>query len=388
MSSWNSLPFMSSDNISVEANSDSFYADLDLYNQQTLDEFVDSIFGSESNLFESNIAGVCDQQNLIEAINPWVEANDLDKYIQQPVVSNSTLESYQNLLFVDDLPFHTNDQNENVKSHKEPILLSTSVDVGVPQRSSQYSHKIEIVHELEEKFRPRYKSDYFAQNGTKRKPRYVADRFGNHYIMLRVPQGIKGQIQVDWLTLPDENNDRYYMPYKFQVDNESTEIHDCNPILLDIKTDSPGIMKLYLVLIKAKQDALKFLQPLQRFSPWRDNFEKDDKQTSEKLSKLTPKQLIQKYKLARSQLAFTFCTSDRDGNSLPEWNTTIYSTILEEENSDSSQEKVVNCPRCLCTININDGVAVDQETVVVERKNCKRKNEKSNPIKKQRSLDD
>ncbi|CAF5223322.1 unnamed protein product, partial [Rotaria magnacalcarata] len=70
-----------------------------------------------------------------------------------------------------------------------------------------------------------------------------------------------------------------------------------------------------------------------------------------------------------------------DGNSLPEWNTTIYSTILEEENSDSSQEKVVNCPRCLCTININDGVAVDQETVVVERKNCKRKNEKSNPIK-------
>ncbi|CAF4972073.1 unnamed protein product, partial [Rotaria magnacalcarata] len=56
---------MSSDNISVEANSDSFYADLDLYNQQTLDEFVDSIFGSESNLFESNIAGVCDQQNLI-----------------------------------------------------------------------------------------------------------------------------------------------------------------------------------------------------------------------------------------------------------------------------------------------------------------------------------
>ncbi|CAF5195194.1 unnamed protein product [Rotaria magnacalcarata] len=108
MSSWNSLPFMSSDNISVEANSDSFFADLDPYYQQTLDEFVDSILGSEPNLFEGNIAGVCDQQNLIEAINPWVETNDLDKYIQQPVASNSTLESYQNLLFVDDLPFHTN----------------------------------------------------------------------------------------------------------------------------------------------------------------------------------------------------------------------------------------------------------------------------------------
>ncbi|CAF3395951.1 unnamed protein product [Rotaria socialis] len=385
MSSWNSLPFMSSDNISVEANSDSFYADLNLYSP-TFADLVDSIFGSESIPFECNIAGVCDSQNLIEAINPCVDINDFDKYIEQSVVSNPTLESYQNLLLADDLPFHTNDQNENVNSHKEPIFLSTSVDVGVPQRSSQCSHKIEIVHELEEKFRPRYKSDYFAQNGTKRKPRYVADRFGNHYIMLRVPIGISGQIQVDWVTLPDESNARYYMPYKFQVDNESTGILDRNPILLDIKSDSPGIMKVYLVLIKAKQDALKSLQPLERFRPRRDNFEKDDKQTSENLPKLTPKQLIKKYKLARSQLAFTFCTSDLDGSPLPEWDTTIYSTILEEETTDSSQEKVVNCPQCLCAININDGVLVDEETVVVERKNCKRKNKKSNPIKKQRSL--
>jgi hypothetical protein len=67
MSSWNSLPFISSDYISVEANSDSFYADLNLYNS-TFDELVDSIFGSESIPFESNIAGVCDPQNLIGRI--------------------------------------------------------------------------------------------------------------------------------------------------------------------------------------------------------------------------------------------------------------------------------------------------------------------------------
>jgi hypothetical protein len=60
------------------------------------------------------------------------------------------------------------------------------VGVGVPQRSLKSSHKIEIVNELEEKYRPRYKSDYFAQNGTQRKPRYVADRHGNHYITVKV----------------------------------------------------------------------------------------------------------------------------------------------------------------------------------------------------------
>jgi hypothetical protein len=73
-----------------------------------------------------------------------------------------------------------------VKSNKKPILLSPSVGVGVPQRLLKPSHKIEIVYELEEKYRPRYKSDYFAQNGKKRKPRYVTDRQGNHYVTLKV----------------------------------------------------------------------------------------------------------------------------------------------------------------------------------------------------------
>ena len=64
-----------------------------------------------------------------------------------------------------------------------PIVLSRSVGIGIPQNPI---HKIDVVYPLEESFRPRYKSDYFTQNGTTRKPRYVADRTGNHFITLKV----------------------------------------------------------------------------------------------------------------------------------------------------------------------------------------------------------
>jgi hypothetical protein len=85
-----------------------------------------------------------------------------------------------------------------------------------------------------------------------------------------------------------------------------------------------------LVLIKAKQDALKSLQPLQPFHPMRDVLGISDKPTPEKMSKLTPKKLIQKYQLGKSQLAFTLCTLSKDGQScLPIWYTTVYSTIIE-----------------------------------------------------------
>jgi hypothetical protein len=78
------------------------------------------------------------------------------------------------------------DKTKKGKSNKKQILLSSSVGVGIPQRSIKPAQKIEIVYDLEEKYRPRYKSDYFAQNGTTRKPRYVTDRQGNHYITLKV----------------------------------------------------------------------------------------------------------------------------------------------------------------------------------------------------------
>jgi hypothetical protein len=85
-----------------------------------------------------------------------------------------------------------------------------------------------------------------------------------------------------------------------------------------------------LVLIKAKQDALKSRQPLQAFHPIKDALGIIDKQTPEKIPKLTPKQLIKKYQLNKSQLAFTLCTLRTDGKSYtPEWDTTVYSTVLE-----------------------------------------------------------
>lgn len=77
-------------------------------------------------------------------------------------------------------------ENENSTINKKPIPLSTSADIGTPLRVKESSRKIEIVHDLEKTFRPRYKTDYFGLNGSVRKPRYVTDRDGNHFVMLRV----------------------------------------------------------------------------------------------------------------------------------------------------------------------------------------------------------
>ena len=73
-----------------------------------------------------------------------------------------------------------------MQSNTKQIELSQSVGVGQPHQFGKPSHRIQIMYELEESFRPRYKSDYFAQNGKKRRPRYVADRHDNHFITLKV----------------------------------------------------------------------------------------------------------------------------------------------------------------------------------------------------------
>ena len=85
-----------------------------------------------------------------------------------------------------------------------------------------------------------------------------------------------------------------------------------------------------MVLIKAKQDTLKSLQPLVPFQPMRDALGHIDKNISEKKMVLTPKNLIQKYQLGKSQLAFTFVTVGADGQSrIFEWDTTVFSSVLE-----------------------------------------------------------
>lgn len=87
--------------------------------------------------------------------------------------------------------------------------------------------------------------------------------------------------------------------------------------------------RLYLVLIKSKQDELKNLQPLIPFQPWTDAIGAPDKSPAMKIEILNPKKLIQKYHLDQSQLAFTFCAPSADGQTcIPQWDTTAYSTTL------------------------------------------------------------
>ncbi len=84
-----------------------------------------------------------------------------------------------------------------------------------------------------------------------------------------------------------------------------------------------------MVLIKSKQDELKTLQPLKPFHPFQDMLGIPDKITAEQFYPLNPKQLIQKYQLDQSQLAFTFCGFSSDGEScLAQWDTTVFSSVL------------------------------------------------------------
>jgi hypothetical protein len=78
------------------------------------------------------------------------------------------------------------DEALQMVSKRNHVLLSQSVGVTMPKTLINQSHRIQIVHDLELSHRPRYKSDYLAQNGNKRKPRYVADQNGNHFVTLKV----------------------------------------------------------------------------------------------------------------------------------------------------------------------------------------------------------
>ncbi len=66
------------------------------------------------------------------------------------------------------------------------VILSESVGVTLPKKFGNTSGPIQIVHDLEVNYKPRYKSDYFSQHGNIRPPRYVADRLNNHYVSIRV----------------------------------------------------------------------------------------------------------------------------------------------------------------------------------------------------------
>jgi hypothetical protein len=83
-----------------------------------------------------------------------------------------------------------------------------------------------------------------------------------------------------------------------------------------------------------------------------------------------PKQLIRKYQLDKSQLAFTFCVLSPDGKSyVADWNSTVYSTVLTGETyiffsffklienfieapTDAPKKRKINCPKCLYSFDI------------------------------------
>lgn len=84
-----------------------------------------------------------------------------------------------------------------------------------------------------------------------------------------------------------------------------------------------------MVLIKSKQDELKTIQSLELFPPVQHVFEKMNHNNDLKqMPSLNAKKLIQNYQLDKSQLAFTFCPLGPDGTCVPDWDTTVYSTVL------------------------------------------------------------
>ena len=119
---------------------------------------------------------------------------------------------------------------------------------------------------------------------------------------------------------PVDRADRSGRVWTDEVSDQSVGVHFNSSIHL---------FRLYLVLIKAKQDELKTLQPLRLFAPLKEAFGFSTTSPAENWQPLTPKQLIQEYELEKSQLAFTFCSPSHDGQSwVYEWDTTVLSSVM------------------------------------------------------------
>jgi hypothetical protein len=238
----------------------------------------------------------------------------------------------------------------------QSILLSKSVAVTVPT-----PNQLQLVHPLEDTFRARYKSDYFPQNGTVRRPRYVADNSGNHFVTLQMPteynRGFTNEyIRVALLTTPFGSRGHFYSPYKFQTNHNDVKVPDQNPIYLPVQAHQGNnfTMKLHLVLIKSKLDQLYDAQPLK---PFNDTIGNIQNIISEE--KLASKDLINKYQLDKSHIAFTLCTKLSNGTYDIHPETTIISLVVTEvptkqttasnnksESVSTNSGKKICCPKC------------------------------------------
>ncbi|CAF1281457.1 unnamed protein product [Adineta ricciae] len=212
------------------------------------------------------------------------------------------------------------------------LSVPLSADVHIIDSTST---KLKLVYPIEETYRGRYKSDYFPQTGAVRHPRYVADREHNHHITLQLPSVYHSDlankyIRIALITVSIDGHGHFYSPYKFQRDHMDINISDENPIYVKVDTNAKEafIMRLQLVLIKSKLDQLNYCQPLKCFSVT-DN----TKQNPIHEGILSPKDLINRYQLDKSHIAFTLCTQKSDGTYEPHPQTTVVSTIISEVSS-------------------------------------------------------
>jgi hypothetical protein len=236
---------------------------------------------------------------------------------------------------------------------KPSIFLSNSVAI-----TNSKSRQLQLVYPLEKTYRARYKSDYFPQTGSVRRPRYIADSATNHFITLQLPTEYQHDLQNSYIrvaltTKLIKGHGYYYSPYKFQKDHNDIKIPDENPIYIKVETSREDnfVIRLQLVLIKSKSDQLNDVQPLKIFSDSTtqiQNIVHDER--------LTPKELITRYQLDQSHIAFTLCTKLPDGFYEVHPETTIMSSVITEvstsrKTNDSATPSVdltpnICCPHC------------------------------------------
>ncbi|CAF0973617.1 unnamed protein product [Adineta steineri] len=265
-------------------------------------------------------------------------------------------------------------EKSSINNHtNQSISLSESVAVTVPT-----PNQLILVHPLENTYKARYKSDYFPQTGNVRRPRYVSDNASNHFITLQLPAGYHRDftheyIRVALVTTLINNRERYYSPYKFQTNHDDAKVPDQNPIYISVKkNEEKGCLKLYLVLIKSKLDQLYDAQPLKPFSDVLHHVQNiiDEE-------RLASKELITKYQLDKSHIAFTLCTKLPNGTYDVHPETTIISSVITEtstkpsatttttnnKSTAKSKPKTVSCPHCKHCFDPTDAVnATKKET--------------------------
>jgi len=192
-------------------------------------------------------------------------------------------------------------------------------------------------------------------------------------------------IRVAWLTTSIGDEGHFYSPYKFQVNHDDINVSDENPIYLPVGQNHL-IMKLHLVLIKSKLDQLHHVQPLIPF------LERANNSRRTNIEKMSPKDLINKYQLDKSHLAFTLCTKRLNGSFEVHPETTTISSVMVElpvkPSSTSSKVTVetlmtssvpnptVRCPHCSHCF---DSSKATVTTGVSKRKSTKGLSSKSTP---------